>query len=683
MFLFSIIVSAVLQQTAVDVPVPPVEPAPAPSQTVTSVTPEPPKITKPKKISSVIDLQPNAKRDQVNIPASEKQEDGKTVKTPEHTLELVNLNPLIGSWFVLTKQTGKEKKSFHIELQVPETDQLQLSSTGLKIIRADGAGSVEINCENFDDALMKRLIAEQKSNLSYSEICEKRALVRHQITGRQTAKEFVSGFLRDNLWGGEQITTVVKETFFQDKFLLSAKPEKESTSATPQTSAPAPKPEAPAGPLPGRIDDAFRGNTLVVSEFGIKLVGNPEKLTVGEWYEIEGQPGMYASVIEAGMVEKSILNSHKNIVGPLDRIETDAIALMIAFRKNQFDAGFMIGTDHPRVDWSERALESQVDKSKPGPDGIGTIEPLIGTGKVIPAHVPRTAASFIGGFKRSHSAFKWGPFAKIHASSHYGFIEQGVVLSRLIPGLSTILINDKNEMSIKTWTAEDDVTLLPTIKHARQNGVPLIDGMAAVVEPVASVVSTPTTISPPIPSPATPVPVATTTPVPVVTTTPVPAASTTPLVSTDTATTIPVSDASPQPTLPAPKMLPVPGALVNQWGPGNWSGSIESKLRALRAGLCQQPQTNGDYLIYGYFSTATPNAMARVFQAYGCDHALHLDMNALEHTYFAVYEKSGDNFMTQHLIKGMHVLDSKYDGKSLPRFLGSADNRDFFYLMRK
>ena len=321
----------------------------------------------------------------------------------------------------------------------------------------------------------------------------------------------------------------------------------------------------------------------------------------------------------------------------------------------------MIGTDHPRVDWSERALESQVDKSKPGPDGIGTIEPLVGTGKVIPAHVPRTVASFIGGFKRSHSAFKWGPFSKIYAASHYGFVEQGVVLSKLIPGLSTILINNKNEMSIKTWKEEDDVTLLPTIKHARQNGVPLIDGMAAIVEPIASVVPA----APPPPAPST-------------------ASAQAPTPSPDAVETpTPVSDVPTQPVVTAPKMLPVPGTLVNQWGPGNWSGSIESKLRALRAGLCQQPQPEGDYLIYGYFSTATPNAMARVFQAYGCDHALHLDMNALEHTYFAVYEKSGDNFLTQHLIKGMHVLDSKYEGKSLPRFLGSADNRDFFYLMRK
>lgn len=637
MFLFSVIVSAILQQPAINVPVPPQH------QAMTAPTSEPAKPVKPRKIASVVDLQPQAKKEHANIPAIEKQVGDKTIKTPELTLELINLNPAMGSWFVLSMGTGKEKKLFHLELQDPVTDQLQLSASGLIVLRADGYGSKEHPCEAIDDAFIKRLLADQKNNLSYSEICEKRAVVRHQISGRQTAKEFVSGFLRDNLWGGEQITTVVKETFFQDKFLLSAKPEKEAAAGTIQP-LPAPKPESAAGPLAGRIDESFRGNTLIIHEFGIKLVGNPEKMTVGEWYEIEGQPGMYASVIEAGMVEKSILASHKTIVGPLDRVESDAIALMIAFRKDKFDAGFMIGTDHPRVDWSERALETSVDKSKPGPDGIGTIEPLVGTGKVIPAHVPRTVASFIGGFKRSHSAFKWGSFAKTNAASHYGFVEQGVVLSRLIPGLSTILINDKNEMSIKTWTLEDDATLLPTVRHARQNGVPLIDGMATVTEPVASA-------------------------------SPVPAPSNDP--------SAPVSDAPVVPVASAPKILAIPGALVNQWGPGNWSGSIESKLRALRAGLCQQPQVDGDYIIYGYFSTATPNAMARVFQAYGCDHALHLDMNALEHTYFAIYEKSGENFNTQHLIKGMHVLDSKYQGKSLPRFLGSADNRDFFYLMRK
>ena len=33
--------------------------------------------------------------------------------------------------------------------------------------------------------------------------------------------------------------------------------------------------------------------------------------------------------------------------------------------------------------------------------------------------------------------------------------------------------------------------------------------------------------------------------------------------------------------------------------------------------------------------------MARIFQAYRCDYAMLLDMNALEHTYLAMYRKVG------------------------------------------
>jgi len=58
--------------------------------------------------------------------------------------------------------------------------------------------------------------------------------------------------------------------------------------------------------------------------------------------------------------------------------------------------------------------------------------------------------------------------------------------------------------------------------------------------------------------------------------------------------------------------------LVEQWGPGNWSGSALGQLRTLRAGACLLEQESRRYLVYGYFSTATPPTMARVFRAYGC-----------------------------------------------------------------
>ena len=133
---------------------------------------------------------------------------------------------------------------------------------------------------------------------------------------------------------------------------------------------------------------------------------------------------------------------------------------------------------------------------------------------------------------------------------------------------------------------------------------------------------------------------------------------------------------------PATK-APVPGALVRSWGPGNWSGSADEKLRTMRSGAALQTNQGRRFLIYAVFSDATPSAMARIFQAYRCDYAMLLDMNALEHTYLALYRRSGSQMFVDHLLKGMSEVDKSAAGELVPRFLGYPDNRDFFYVMRR
>ena len=99
--------------------------------------------------------------------------------------------------------------------------------------------------------------------------------------------------------------------------------------------------------------------------------------------------------------------------------------------------------------------------------------------------------------------------------------------------------------------------------------------------------------------------------------------------------------------------------------------------------MCQITKDGKNYLVYGYFSSATPAAMARVFQAYGCHYSFHLDMNALEHTYLALYDENKQkNPKPQHLVKPMRVLDERFKG-NVPRFIGYPDNRDFFYMIPK
>ncbi|HTO99841.1 MAG TPA: hypothetical protein VMJ64_00600, partial [Anaerolineales bacterium] len=249
------------------------------------------------------------------------------------------------------------------------------------------------------------------------------------------------------------------------------------------------------------------------------------------------------------------------------------------------------------------------DARQPGPDGIGTIPPLVSTGLISPEHAQRTVATFTSGFKRAHGAFKYGEFASRNYGSHYGFLENGVVFSKLQPGLATIFVLDDGSMQMKTWDGEDD-QVLAKIRYARQHGVPLVE----VDERSRSI---------------------------------------------------------------------VPGRLVNSWGPGNWSGSEDSKLRTIRSGAALQWNGGKRFLIYAVFSDATPSAMARVFQAYRCSYGMLLDMNALEHTYLALYRQAGSQLLVDHLMSGMSQVDKSDSGGPVPRFLGYPDNRDFFYLMRR
>ena len=327
-------------------------------------------------------------------------------------------------------------------------------------------------------------------------------------------------------------------------------------------------------------------------------------MAIGQWYSAHGNTGIFASVIQPRFVSPSI-----KAVRPLDPVENGALVYSVAFDLTRFDLGFALGTDHPRVDWSARAVATQRDDRLPGPDGIGATVPIVRTGRLNPVDTARVAATFVGGFKRIHGAFRYGPLANVNHGSHYGFIERGVIFSKLQPGLATVVVYADGRVDLKTWTAADDAQL-PWVRHARQNGV-------AIVEQDRATGAT------------------------------------------------------------------RPGAFVGEWGPGNWSGSADEKLRTVRGGLCLVEGEDRRFLVYSYFSSATPSAMARVFQGYGCQYAMLLDMNALEHTYLAVYETQGSEVLTQHLVEGMSVLDQSGPSGYLPRFVGLADNRDFFYLLRR
>lgn len=517
------------------------------------------------------------------------------------TVTLTNLNPRINIWYLLSLEgQGKQGTTyFHLENPVPLRQTLLLdrdTRRGL-LIRTD---LDEFACELWLMESAPPLEQARRSGVSYAPLCDGRLLLRNQSTGYRTSRELVTEFLRDRVWGGEKLIGIVKDRWARDAHL-------ESSSARPQAAALV---GAAEGPRAALMDAAQTGLRPLPGGLGIELDAPTRSgVAFGQWYAAKAAPGVYISVMQPGLSAAALLTGYRDRVKALDNVEFGAIVYLAAFDLSDHRLGFEVGTDHPRVGWSERIPPQVRDTKLRGPDGIDSITPLVATGIVNPLHVSRTIATFTGGFKRSHGAFRYGELAQKQRGSHYGWVQNGVIFSSLQPGLATLLVRDTGKVELRTWQSDDERGF-SGILHARQNGVPIIESQAASGEAI-------------------------------------------------------------------------PGALVGNWGAGNWSGSADGEQRTVRGGICLQDSEAGSFLIYAYFSSVTPSAMARVFQAYQCGYAMLLDMNALEHTYFALYRAEDSAIRVQHLVKGMEAVDRTVRGVSVPRFIGYPDNRDFFYVLAR
>lgn len=535
------------------------------------------------------------------------------------TITLINLNPEIGVWFVLeVHPPASERQRYHLENPARAVQSVSLDQRFPESLILSNPEDVSAcNVLEKKDGKQPELEAARGTRDPYVPICGGRLNLLNKTEGHESKKERAVEFLRRYVWGGERITAFAKERYFRDSELLNSEVGRGEPNSVGQSAVVVPQasPEKTASgagaPLPALLDEAYPQASLTPADFGIELDGLPsgKPVLAGVWHRAANDPDVFFSIIEPRLIAKQILSSRLDRVGRLDRVESAALIYLVAFDLSTFEVAYSLGTEHPRVTWAPRTPTKMREGRLPGPDGIGTIEPLVSTGMVPPSLLSRVAAAFTSGFKREHGAFMYGPLAAVNHASHYGFIANGVVFSALQPGLATIVVRSDGQVEMKTWTEADHASL-STIRHARQNGVALVD--------------------------------------------------------TDAQTG-----------------AAEPGPYVNQWGAGNWSGSVEGEQRALRAGLCLQELDGRRYLIYGYFSSVTPSAMARVFQAYRCQYAFHLDMNALEHTYLALYHDQSTSFAVEHLITGMNVLDAIVDGRVAPRFVAEPDNRDFFYVWRK
>lgn len=509
---------------------------------------------------------------------------------------LVDLQPEVGrAWLLTLDFEGRAAQTWHLESR--EGLRLVLDDGDVAVVRPDGA---RVACGVVADG-GARLEKARTGGQAFTPICDELVVVRGVVDGRKTSIEWTTDFLRDNIPGGEALTQFVRDTFFTDDHLKQGAVHQGAGASA-----------ADAGPPAARIDPALRGATVVPPDFGLPVEGEPEALELGAWYPVARQPGMWTSVTKPSAIDPALMAELEGKVVALDAVEKEALVYSVAFDLDQFQLDFTLGTEHPRVEWSERATETTRARypDLPGPDGFADTAPLARVGQVDPAEVERVAAIFTGGFKRTHGAFATGRFSYTNLGTHYGFVEDGVVYSKLQPGLATIVGWTDGTLTLETWTEERDA-LASQIRFARQNGVSMLEPSAETGE-----------------------------------------------VETN--------------------------PLVLRWTGGNWASSPDAKLRSLRAAGSVVERNGTRYLVYSWFSDATPSAMTATLMSYGMEYSMLLDMNALEHTYMAVYEPTEDGPQPHHLVTGMSVLDRTDDqGHVLPRFLAFPDNRDFFTLSRR
>ena len=368
---------------------------------------------------TIIELQPFRRAASVAFPAPVDRGPAN-----EGQATLINLNPYINSWFLLTirwPESGKSE-SYHLENPWPKTQLLSIDTARRNGIRISG-GDREIECDLWGGGSTATLQQARHTDLPYAPLCEDRLYLRNAVPGTYTHLERVTNFLRDHVWGGEQIVGFVKQEFFADAFVETGG----AGAALPL------EPAAAAGLRAAQIGDAFVRQAVVPEGLGIDVGQKASALLLGRWYAARDVAGVYVSVIKPQAIVTPLSAAERRSVNELDSVEAGALDYLVAFDLQRFDLGFALGTDHPRVGWSERALDSVRDPRLPGPDGIGSPSPLVVNGMVNPPTVERTVATFAGGFKREHGAFRYGLLAQQNHGSHYGFIEEGMVFSKLQP----------------------------------------------------------------------------------------------------------------------------------------------------------------------------------------------------------------------------------------------------------
>ena len=124
----------------------------------------------------------------------------KSAEGVEGTATLINLNPVINTWYLLTLawKDGSEF-SYHIENPQPHSRKLILNPnfpSGIEVWE----GKKRCSCTLFGAGSQDVLAQARDSQLIYAPLCDGRFYIRNPAKGHRTSLEAAADFLRNQVW---------------------------------------------------------------------------------------------------------------------------------------------------------------------------------------------------------------------------------------------------------------------------------------------------------------------------------------------------------------------------------------------------------------------------------------------------------------------------------------------------
>lgn len=351
-----------------------------------------------------------------------------TIDAPRRMV-LADVAPALGRVYLLAAKAPQGWRSLHLTMTPPRPG-ARLSEDGARLeLGADAACDVG------------PLFNAPKAAIS--PVCKGLAELRMTVEGYRNSFDAVTDLLRDRFGDlGEQAISLVKS--------VRGDADKEAADYGGSPTAGASNRPPPGAPTDASLSKTFTQRLIARGDQGIALADAPPgQLAIGHWYRAKRQPGVFISRVTP------------RAVGHAGDPETyDAAVDLMAIALEGVRLEYRVGTEHPRLDWAKWA---GAQGKGPGPDGVGAAGPLARPGIIDPKDKAKLVAVFAGGFKRLHGALQDG--------TYYGFIEDGVVLTKLRPGLATLYTTADGTIAMDNWAGQPTSPLL----FARQNGIPIVD----------------------------------------------------------------------------------------------------------------------------------------------------------------------------------------------------------------